>query len=392
MNKYIYSYQLYATAIGLLFLVAGCDEDTTKMRLWVYDREVDTYRLEDVEITTLHDIHRLDGDATNLKAGLSLVLNYQNNTLDWKKEADSVAFSAIRKDGVLIPTSFDALAMASIYYNMELSYLFFKDDLKMGNDILKRLPTYYDPKIRVVESDGTESTMTDNAFYMKISENERGFFIVPFEMFQCIPISLNTGIITHEYTHYVFDRVLMDYLPVLDAKSQNFLRSLNEAIADYMAVARTSDPDFMAPSIPPNLFVTPTCNALQNMELSRDISNPISPNYTESMDNWARNVQDINEFCPYEIGLMSAGMFYQMAAGINESDSEPSKQSMTVVAGWILKSLKDLKPVIVQNHDFELWDMFNQLVNATDDSYQKALLCEIIGQRYSMYFSEVKGC
>jgi hypothetical protein len=392
MIKFRHLNQLYTTAMVLLILVAACDEDTTQMRLLVYDKFIDSYALENVELTTLQDVHRLDGDATVLKGGLSLVLNYENNTLDWKKNPSGVAFSAIRENGVLIPDSFDSLAMASIYYNMELSYLFFKEDLLLG-DVLKRLPTYYSPKIRVTESDGSTLTMTDNAFYMKISDNDRGFFIVPFEMFQWIPISLNSGIITHEYTHYVFDRLLLDNIPALDIKSENFLRALNEAIADYMAVARTSDPDFMAPSIPPNMFVTPTCNALQNMELSRDISQPITENYTSAMDEWARGVQDVNEFCPYEIGLMLAGMFYQMAIQIdNESSSKPSQEAMIEVAGWILQALTGTGIVISQNHDFELWDMLNQMVEAIDDNNQKTIVCETIDQRYSLYFSEVTGC
>ncbi len=235
--------------------------------------------------------------------------------------------------------------------------------------------------------------MTDNAFYMKVSDNDRGFFIVPFKDLQWIPISLNTGIITHEYTHYVFDKLLMDNLPALDSKSQNFLRALNEAVADYMAVARTSDPDFMAHSIPPNLFVTPNCNALKNMELSRDIAHPITKNYTASMDTWAREVQEVNEYCPYELGSMISGMFYEIAGDIDtDTDAVPSDKSILQVAKWILQSLPELSVVIRSDFNFELWDMFNRFVAEIEDDSQKQTACDILEKRYLLYFSEVTGC
>lgn len=367
------------------------------MRLLVYDKAIDSYALEDVEVTTLRDVSTLSGEATVLEAGLSLELNYEKGNLDWQSDSNKVAFSALEKDGVLIPTTFDSLAMGSIYYHMELSYLFYKDDIGVPKSLLKRLPTYYNPKIVIIESSDDKYTMTDNAFYMKITDSDRGFFIVPFEMFQWIPIALNTGIITHEFSHYVFDKLLQDHLPSLDDKSQNFLRSYNEAFADYMATTRTEDPDFMAPSIPPGLFVTPDCNALKNMELTRNIAEPIETDYSETMDYWARNTSNINDYCPYQIGLQLAGMFYQMAVELDRvagtwDGRQPTQASMIRVGEKLVQSMEGLSRTILANLDFELWHMFTDLVESISDEAERTAVCGVISERYEIYFSEVNGC
>lgn len=385
---------LFISVIAFVFV--GCDPDTTQMRLLVYDKTIDSYALEDVEVETLKDVSTLSGDATVIEAGLSLKLNYDRGNLDWQSESNPVAFSSVKKDGVLIPSTFDSLAMASIYYHMELSYLFYKDDIELPNSLLKRLPTYYNPEIVIVES-GDRYTMTDNAFYMKISRSDRGFFIVPFEMFQWIPIALNTGIITHEFSHYVFDKLLQDNLPELNDKSMNFLRSYNEAFADYMAVARTEDPDFMAPSIPPGLFVTPDCNALKNMELTRNIADPIEVEYSEEMDDSARVISATAAYCPYQIGLQLAGMFYQMAVELDKEAGtwdglQPTQASMIHIGKRLVQSMDGLSHTISTNLDFELWEMFTNLVESSEDETETSAICGVITDRYAIYASEVNGC
>ena len=366
------------------------------MRLLAYDKNTDSYALTDVDISTLEDTRKLSGSATVLRAGLALTLDYGKGSVNWDQKDGPVSFTATEQGGVLIPDSFDSLAMASIYYNMELSYLFFCDEMGIDGATLRRLPTYYKPKIVIKENEKEPYQMMDNAFYMQISDTERGFFIVPFEIFQWVPIALNTGILTHEYTHYVFDILFKDNIPTLDAKSENFLRAFNEATADFMAVARTEDPDFMAPSIPPTLFVAEKCNGLSGMELSRDISDPITQNYNSIMDYWAREIEDTNAFCPYEIGLLLAGIFYEIAIGLDEVNGDiedtPSKESLILVAGRLMDTLDGLAESVSKTEDFELWDMFSELVAQFDNNTERAVVCSVIEARYEIYFSEVIGC
>lgn len=369
----------------------GCDEETVKMRLLAYDNTSETYELKDVSLTTLTDVDRLAGDATVIRGGLSLVLDYQEGELDWKRLGHPVVFSGFNQDGVLIPENYDSLAMASVYYSMEQSYLFFRDDLGLDDTLLKRLPTYYRPEVMVVTADGERLMEQDNAFYMKVENDEQAFFIIHHKLFQWIPMSLNGGIITHEYTHYVFDTLVLEKSGELDADSRNFLLSVNEGIADFMAVARTRDPRFMSHSIPLGLLPVP-CNSSFKMDISRDIANPQKRNYTRSMDTWARATSPSN-YCPYEIGLFWAGVLYETAQSIDSDDSgEPSPESLRTVSRWLIAALGDLGAFLSTHTSFELHDMMTLFVDQIVESDHRATFCDILAERYDFGFSEVEGC
>ncbi len=369
----------------------ACEESPVKMRLLVYDETIDSYGFKDVSLETINDISRLDGSATVLRGGLSIEIDYQKGELDWKELGHPVNFSAFEQGGVLIPENYDSLAMASIYYNIERSFLFFRDELGIDEGILKRLPTYYRPKVVLIEGDGEKMLEKDNAFYMKITNSERAFFVVHHKLFQWIPMSLNGGILTHEYTHYVFDRLVLEKKAGLTPESDNFLLSINEGTADFMAAVRTGDPHYMSHTIPEGYFEVSRCNGSPSMELSRDISNPERPDYTRMMDLWARRT-DPSNFCPYEIGLMWAAMLYEIADALDSSDQDrPKREALLKVAGWLLEAIEALGPHLSGQDTFEIWEIMSIFVSKVDAS-DRETVCDIIENRYAMHFDEVDGC
>ena len=372
---------------------AACESSDVEMRLLVYDRALDTYALEDVTVKTLDSISKLDGDATVVRGGLSIVLDYQAGSLEWNDEGNRIAFGAVRENGVLVPDSFDSLAMATVYYSMELSYLFYKDTLALAEQMPPRLPTYYSPRVETIHPNGDRVVERDNAFYMKIDDDERAFFVVPFEQFQWIPMALNSGIITHEYTHYIFDILVNDKILTMDNASENFLRSLNEGSADYMAVVRTEDPLYMSHTIPSGLFVTPECNASKDMELTRNIANPETRNYNAVMDVLARSTVP-NDYCPYEIGLVVAALLYEIAGSIDSVNTgePPTHKTLIRVGKWWINALEQLGQQLASQRSFELWEAFGILIDEILIDTEKELACDIIRTRYRLYFSEVDGC
>ena len=361
------------------------------MKLLTYDKASDAYVYGVVTVQTLDNLKKLDGEATVIKGGLSIEIDYQTGGLEWKKRGHDIAFGFVKDGSVLVPDSFDSLAMASIYYNMELSFLFFRDDMGLGSQMPKRLPTYYDPSIQSIDEDGTRTREIDNAFYMKISHDNRGFFIVPFKQFQWIPMALNSGILTHEYTHYIFDILVLDNIYSLDDESANFMRSVNEATADFMAVIRTEDSNYMSHTVPEGLFVTPECNATTNMELSRDVSDPDFHKYNPMMDFVARH-SDPHEYCPYEIGLFLASMLYEISSAIDGSDGPPSKKTLLKVGKLWLKALKDLGISMIGRKHFEIWEVLSSFVKRIEVVEWRNVACEIIEEHYSDYFDEIEGC
>jgi hypothetical protein len=234
--------------------------------------------------------------------------------------------------------------------------------------------------------------MSDNAFYMFISDGERSFFVFPYEQFQWLPMSMNSGIMTHEYTHAVFDALVND--PgrglVLSGPAANFLMGLNEGAADNMAVARTGDPDFMSHTVPKGVFAV-QCNSSSWKEIVRDASIPW--NYTVGFDTAARTIAP-GVFCPYDIGAFVSALMWSTAASMDDGyagqGDVPSTESRSRTARWMLDALDALGQSL--QDDFELYDFFSLLVSAIDDPEGREAFCGLLEERYAMYFPEVQGC
>lgn len=377
---------------ALMMWLGGCDPGSTEVSVLAYDPVIDTYRIQDVTVRTLDDVGRLEGRATALVGGAELTLDYQDGYLDWEDVGHPVTFSGILHDGVLVPEDFDSLAMMSIYYNIELAMLFFEEiGLDTGRLVLP--DTYYAPDFTLVETDGTSSEMTDNAFYMYLSSTERAFFVMPFADFQWVPMAMNTGIMAHEYSHAVFDELV--YVPArltvadMTLASGNFLAGLNEGIADYFAVTLTGDPDFIEHSVPSNTFVV-QCNTVAWKDIVRDASRPI--NYSNALDYTTRNTAAL-EYCPYDVGSFVASLLYEIATEIDGVDAEeqaPSETTLRRVAAWLLGALDDLGDEIT--FDFELWDALSLFVARIDSAANRDVACGVIDIRYSMFADQVDGC
>ncbi len=378
----------------LAALLAGlaCDPGAVTVELPAYDPALDAYALTPVEITTLDDTGKLEGRATTLVGGADLLLDYQQGYMKWNDPGHSVAFSAFESDGVLIPEDFDSLAMAAAYYNIEISMLFFESLGLPVDDLLVSMETYYWADFELVEADGEAMEMTDNAFYMYISEDERAFFVFPYEQFQWLPMSMNSGIMTHEYTHAVFDALVGDPTRdlVLTQSAANFLMGLNEGAADTMATARTGDADFMAHTVPKGVFVS-QCNGEAWKEIVRDASIPW--NYQPSLDAAARSTPTIS-FCPYDICSFVSALMWSTAASLDDGYAGqgdiPSEEARSRTAGWMLGALDTLGQSLPV--DFELYDFFSILVSVIDDAAARQAFCGLLEERYSMYASEVSGC
>ncbi len=384
----------WAAVLAVMIALAGCrQEGEVSVRLPAYDPLADDYKLTDVEITTLDDLDRLDGQTTTLVGGAQIVLDYQKNEIDWKEAGAYVAFGGIKSDGVLIPEDFDSLAMASAYYGLELSMLFF-EDIGMPRDLLVHMETYYWPDLKIIEADGEEIDMRDNAFYMYIAQNDRGFYIFPYEDFQWLPLSMNAGVMTHEYTHAVFDALVHDpnrgvALAAMTISGANFLYGLNEGCADSMAVARTGDPDYMEHSIEKEVYVVQCNTAIR--EIVRDASEEWY--YSPAIDSAAR-LQPAADFCPYDVGAFFASLLYSLARDIDDAgpgpDDIPSVEARLEVATTLFGALDDLG--LSLKTDFELYDMFSLLIARLSTQAKKDAFCALLESRYAMHYDLVEGC
>jgi hypothetical protein len=173
--------------------------------------------------------------------------------------------------------------------------------------------------------------------------------------------------------------------------SANFLYSLNEGWADYMAAARTGDPDFMSHTAPKGVFGV-QCNSDGWVELVRDVA--IAYYYNLGYDAEARST-DPAEYCPYDIGLVFASTMYGLARALEglpnaDYDAVPTRAATERVARWLYAAMADLGQTLT--NDFELWDMFSLIVAHAETEQERQIACELIEDRYATYFAQVEGC
>jgi hypothetical protein len=388
--------RVFAPILALLLFstLAGCDPDPVKVELLAYDAASDSYTFQTVTLETIDDVGELDGRATSLIGGAAFTYDLRDGVLTWDSAGYPAAFGAVEVDGVLIPEDFDSLAMVSIYYGIELSLLFF-EDMGLPRGALVHPETYYWPRFKTIYQDGETEIVTDNAYFMYMSKKDRAFFVFPFEQFQWIPMSMNSGILTHEFSHAVFDQLVDEpnraVIAQMETASRNFLYGLNEGWADYIAAARTGDPDFMSHTAPQGIFGI-QCNSDKWAEMVRNVA-AIHP-YDAEIDAEARAMA-VDEFCPYDVGLFFASTMYGLARALdghvhNDYHAVPTREAQERVARWLYATMDGLGQTLAL--DFELWDLFGLMVELADSGEERALLCETLAARYFMHYSAVEGC
>ncbi len=372
--------------ISTLYLfITGCSDASVDANIMMYDINTDSYHFDIATIETLSDINKLQGRATSLKGGTAMTLNYIKQNISWQHVGRPVAFGFSTKKNVIYSEDFGSLAMISTYYNIEQAMLFF-ENIGMPQGLTGTLDTYYHPDIKEVYSDpvtGEETVLPgfDNAFYLSISKNDRAFYVLPFKYITTLPLSMNIGVITHEYTHSVFDILVLDKrgesTVASTGTSVNYLSALNEGLADTMAVAYTGDPDYMTHSI-------------DDISITRDASKIIIYNYYYDLN--AENNQGLF-FDPYEIGAFVSSIFYALEQKIDKIDAGsktiPKEQTRYNVAADVYKTIKNMGDT--NTADFVLDDFLNLFTQTVTPQY-KTYFCDILRDRYAINFVRITSC
>jgi len=206
------------------------------------------------QLTTVSDISKLEGSVTTLIGGARMIWDDNDPKLQaattieearkalFKKEGGSVRAQFIEKNGVLWPADFHSWAMVTAYWNLEQSFLYFQEIYgdRPTKELLK-VPTYYWLDTNILEPQKKESN-TDNAIFHGAF---RMMAVLPFKDFQTIPMSINLGVMAHEYAHFVFDARVHHANPMspthVDPEHEASLiqNGLNEGLADFHAYGIT---------------------------------------------------------------------------------------------------------------------------------------------------------
>jgi len=259
----------HSVALALFAIGTSCAPDSkppVDVMILAYSYDAGVYQPQRVQLTTPTDLVALRGPVATLLGGAHFDESDQNladvpatasaqevREAITKNAGSAVHVSYIESGGVLVPADFHSLNLVTSYYNFERAFGFFESIGSLTTAAFGTPEVYYFATF-VQE---TEPEMDNAAFDPLLG----GFFILPFEALQQVPLALNTGVIGHEYTHRVFNYRLFDKAPLpapyyhwntgteLSTPGYNLLRSVDEGIADLarcpLAGAREQVPEVL---------------------------------------------------------------------------------------------------------------------------------------------------
>lgn len=278
------------------------------------------YRLVTGNITTLHSLRTMRGDAAEFTGGAKI--RFDDDTLgqlaspteDAIRSAITVSsgglvdFASFMVDGIIHPEDFQSLNLATTYYNFERAHLFFAG----LNVPLYNLPVQYMATVEA-GAGGQFQPITDNVFWDPLS---RQFFIPPFNDLQALPLSMNLGVIAHEYAHAVFTNrfypasagapwLLKKRLaePEKYARAAHLAKGIDEGLADVFGAFVSNDPSFMRKSIP---------ELAEERRLDVPDARCATPDMIDALSG------DDADFDPYAIGSVLSAALWQASANAGD--------------------------------------------------------------------------
>ncbi len=333
-------------ALACAVLSACADADVTPDRFLVYDLDGDRgYRLVPARMETLTHPRRGRGAVAMLRGGgdLVLALREPESEQEWLEaltvrghHKPDIRFTV--DDGVGVPWDFHSAMMLTLYHHLERASARF-ETAGVSLEEVRRLKVHYFIELEVPFLFFTGPLFTDNAAYLVTLD---ALIVPPRRDLDAVPLFANRGVITHEYSHAVFNRLtygdervppfaLSDWPRV----NQNELRSLDEGIADFFGALDTGDPDFLAASILDD----------HDLEVDRDLS--VERHYDDGV-RFEVTTDSLVDYDPYALGSVVASALWAVYSNVGDD-----------LAPAVIAALRRVGPA---RSNFELVEFFDALV------------------------------
>jgi len=217
-----------------------------------------SYAPQRVQLQTIDSLVAVRGSVATLRGGASIRVDsadplLQTNNGNLSEEQLEKVFvknagleprgSFVQSNGVFWPGDFHTWNMVTAYYNLEQSFLYFQA-MGVAGEKIANAKVYYFPEF--ILADTSTQPLKDNALFFSPIQ---AFAVLPFNQQQKVPLAMNSGVITHEYAHLVFNRLVYGGrgLPPAFLAWGNFgvtpqintLKSFEEGLADYHAHGAT---------------------------------------------------------------------------------------------------------------------------------------------------------
>lgn len=367
---------LQAALACVLFLTACADTGPVSIRIFGQNPATRTYGEFDAPLATVTDAVTMRGDTVQFVGNATLVADVVAGATDPKGNRTLRAeggappsCSFYEKDGVLHAEDYDSLNMASSYWALEQSRNAFLD-LGMQPQELNALRAFYHPRIQLATKVvPTFWYLTDNAAYAPPFD---GFLIVPHIALQGIPFTANLGVMAHEYSHKVYNRLVEKGSPVQawlkhdwSPSAQKQVRGVDEGLADIFGFWVSQDPNYFAASVSPAEYPG----------LDRDLSvERIMP------ADYAQMLLDVSEegsgtgYDPHELGAYVASALWQIGEDL---------QDHRRIAVEVLQVERELGEAIAQTptYDFSTLEVLSRLASKFTAS-ERDQVCAIFKKRF----------
>ena len=314
---------LFGLVVVAVMNGVACGVDNQVRDFLVYDVDSSTqqYRLMRSRIETLDNLREGRGSVAKLRGGGKA--NIENGNPETEQEwAEAIVVSGdstpdiqvvMRDNGVAMPWDFHSAMMLTLYHHLEQASLFF-DSLGVSPDVVGTMRVYYNMPITVNLWMLPLPLVTDNAAYISTID---AFVIPPQVILNDVPLYANRGVVVHEYSHAVFNR-LVDAdrrVPVYALESWDNLvvnerRSLDEGVADFFAAVAVSDPNFLAASI----------SDAEELGIDRDVS--VERLYDAALRASVQS-DDLVDYDPYILGSVVASALWALR-GSTDADTVTS--------------------------------------------------------------------
>jgi hypothetical protein len=395
-------------AAALVFLTA-CEpvpEEPVRVRALVLSGN-GSYVTQEVTLSTLTDIIRMEGSVAKLIGGARIILDGNDPELQAAATEEAFANALIKADGrsvtanwilqdkVLWPADFHTWNLATTYYNFEKAQEYFRS---VGNiplaDFGGPATVYYFPDF--ILKDSNPEPLKDNALWFAPTQS---FMVVPFDTLQKAPLAINSGIMSHEYAHMIFNRKvygsrrLPDPIVVWGSQGSspgaNLIKALDEGLADYHGYGVTCK---SATGCNPKFFSTSFDEKLTG---DRDLAKA-----DRCMDIFLReqlNSSGLSAFSgqglEYKVGSILASALYQ--AGETTGQREVLQRAIITAYSDETANNPGLKQLITlslnNQQNFNLVSVSAVLINHVTDVPLKTALCNELIDHLQVPAAELVG-
>lgn len=322
-----------------LILLAACEPTVTlpvKVRAIVPSRS-NNYETRQVELTTPTSLVHLSGPVISLIGGAVVEINPsdppattedQLRAVLLKNPGGVVRANFVEQAGVQVPADFHSWAMVTTFYNFEQSFLYFQKayDGKLTDELKKAEVLYWASYKDLTVPNSDE--LHDNALYFSPIKS---FMMVPFEKLQKLPLSLNLGVIGHEYAHLVFNKkvyggaALPAPITSWTLGPFNLLKAMDEGIADFHGFGVTCSTVVNGPGCLPSFlaasFDTKTTDGARTVA-DRDMTN-LDQCMTKELRSAFHNFQPgqwLQQGLHYKLGTLIAASLYQASVPFGKEE------------------------------------------------------------------------